>query len=292
VVSFDGKTTWTSTQHGIPGAKASTSGAVPLWSFTSLRAALTSSQVAPCLDQELIAAKQGEAPAFRVLFPRVCRNFGGQFQVVTGDAGLMCRENAMLVVGHGKHYLFALKGNHGKAHDAAVAAFIDEPGFRARADEQSHGKVITRELFTCAASNIPALGIFGAQQVWCVRQTSWPNAGPSTVETRYFVSSLPSQTLSPSQQLALVRLHWGIENNQHWTMDAMLSEDDISPCQASKDSIEVVAWLRLLGYNLLAAWRARALKKDRLPLSWARTMELLRDLMVASLPKEPLAVAA
>ena len=34
---------------------------------------------------------------------------------------------------------------------------------------------------------------------------------------------------------------------------------------------------RILGYNLLSTWRAQAPSKDRLPLSWSRCMELLRD---------------
>ena len=65
--------------------------------------------------------------------------------------------------------------------------------------------------------------------------------------------------------------------NHNWTMDVALAEDDVQPCQQSRNAIEVVAWLRVLGYNLLAAWRAKADKKDRNPMPWARCMEQLRD---------------
>ncbi|HEU5154338.1 MAG TPA: hypothetical protein VFU03_06390, partial [Gemmatimonadales bacterium] len=51
-------------------------------------------------------------------------------------------------------------------------------------------------------------------------------------------------------------------------------------CQASRDSIEVVCWLRIIGYNLLAAWRSRGPKKDKLPQPWRRAMELLRDALL------------
>ena len=57
-------------------------------------------------------------------------------------------------------------------------------------------------------------------------------------------------------------------------------EDDRQPVQATRESIEVVAWLRVLGYNLLATWRARAPLKDGRPVSWARAMEQLRDALL------------
>ena len=65
-------------------------------------------------------------------------------------------------------------------------------------------------------------------------------------------------------------------------MDVALSEDDVQPCQLTRDAIEVVGWLRILGYNLLSTWRAQAPSKDRQPLSWSRCMELLRDAFLLS----------
>jgi len=66
----------------------------------------------------------------------------------------------------------------------------------------------------------------------------------------------------------------------------MLGEDDGHPCQTSRTSIETVSWLRLLGYNALAAWRRLAPKKDGKPVAWARAMETLRDALVHGPPVE------
>lgn len=66
----------------------------------------------------------------------------------------------------------------------------------------------------------------------------------------------------------------------NWTMDVALSEDDIQPCRKSRAALEVVAWLRVIGYNLLSAWRSGSAKKDRQPLPWARAMEQLRDALL------------
>lgn len=288
VMSIDGKSTWQSTRKELPGAKLSAderSGVVTA-SFLSLTAVLTSSIARPCLDLEMIGAKTGESPAFRELFPRVAEKFGGHFEVVTVDAGMTCRENASVVLSLGKHYLMALKGNQAQLHQQAVDAFTGAPGVtRAHTCELRSGARLFRELHTIPVTpeevNFP-----GAVEIWRVTQKSTGG----TDDTRYFVSSSLSSSLSAHEKLGLVRIHWGIENNQHWTKDVALQEDDIQPCQASRDAIEVVAWLRVIAYNLLATWRAHQPKKDRRPISWNRAMEILRDALVFAAPERPVAL--
>lgn len=283
VLSCDGKQLWTSSTDFIDGAqtRVDEKSGVLTASLFSMRAVLTSSKVRPCLDLELIGDKEGEAPAFRVVYPRVLEKFGGQFQVVTGDAGIGCRENALLVHGSGKHYCWGLKGNQPKLHALAEEMFGASPGrLKTRSEERRNGSVIIRELHTLTVNDVAEVNMAGAQQLWRVRQQTFTGDNLVIEEVRYFISSIPPSLLSPTQQLALVRLHWGIENGLHWTLDVALTEDDVQPCQQNATAIEVVAWLRVLGYNLLAAWRARADKKDRLPMPWARCMEQLRDAFV------------
>jgi hypothetical protein len=54
----------------------------------------------------------------------------------------------------------------------------------------------------------------------------------------------------------------------------------------------VTAWLRVLAYNLLSAWRTRLPLKDRLPVPWARACETLRDVLVHGRPEVPLPTLA
>jgi hypothetical protein len=61
-------------------------------------------------------------------------------------------------------------------------------------------------------------------------------------------------------------------------MDMALLEDDAKPCQATPQAIEVLLWLRLLAFVLVSVFRAHAPLKDKRPMSWARSMERLRDL--------------
>ncbi len=64
-------------------------------------------------------------------------------------------------------------------------------------------------------------------------------------------------------------------------MDVALEEDDRQPCQLTRDAIEVVGWLRIIGYNILSAWRAALRLKDGAKRqSWSRCIELLRDCFI------------
>lgn len=46
--------------------------------------------------------------------------------------------------------------------------------------------------------------------------------GKTTFEKRFYLSSLPPK----AEQLAqLIRGHWAIENNLHWTLDVAFNED-------------------------------------------------------------------
>jgi predicted transposase YbfD/YdcC len=294
VMSFDGKSLWTSQQQPVAGleAVANDEAGTLLWRLGTLRAVLTSVVAAPCVDLEFIGAKEGESPAFRQLLPRVVETWGEHFQVITADAGLTAAENASLVRSLGKHYLFGLKGNQPTLHGHAIESIADKRcAPRARTEDRAHGQSVVRELWTHALKP-GEVNFEGGRLLLCVRQTHLKDDGTRSIEWRYFVTSLSTMDLSFAHLLRLVRLHWAIENRHHWTLDMVLEEDDRQPCLHSRSSLEVTAWLRVLAYNLLSAWRARLPLKDRLPVAWARACELLRDALVHGRAEVPLPTLA
>jgi hypothetical protein len=55
---------------------------------------------------------------------------------------------------------------------------------------------------------------------------TFPRTGQSSVQTRYFLSSLEPPERTPAQWIALVRGHWGgVENRNHWRRDALQGEE-------------------------------------------------------------------
>jgi predicted transposase YbfD/YdcC len=86
-------------------------------------------------------------------------------------------------------------------------------------------------------SNFNSIGM-----VESVRQVD----GKTTVETRYFISSLADNAKEFANS---VRSHWGIENSLHWVLDVALKEDD---CRIIKDNApQNFAVMRQIAVNLL-----------------------------------------
>ena len=295
VLASDGKLLWSSTGSSVEGAKVSVDhrNEVITSSLMSVRLVLVSSSAHPCLDFEVIGEKAGEAPALRVAFPRVVEQFGDLFVVVTGDAGLTCREEAKLIRHHRKHYCFGVKENQERLLRLAEQKFAEsEVVVVAQTDDRASGFWVRRELraVNLSQEEKEAMDFCGAEQLWQVRQVTHVDERILAEEVRYFVVSLPEGRFNRKRELQLVRLHWGIENGHNWTMDMALMEDDIQPCQQRKEAIETIGWLRVLAYNLLATFRANGPKKDRRHLPWARCMEVLRDAWIALKNEEHRAV--
>ncbi|MGQ0507546.1 MAG: hypothetical protein ACT4TC_19765 [Myxococcaceae bacterium] len=194
-MALDGKGNWSSTTNEVAGAKESSCDGegTPLWMLGTLRAVLVSSSARPCVDLQLIAAKEAESPTFRQMFPRVVKSFGGRFQLVTGDAGLACRENAQLICDHLKDYLFGLKGNQPTLLAWAQALLATAPILHTTREVAS-GKLVVRELSRVVFEHGREPADFpGARQLWRVRQTSFKDelSWPSTSATSS-PRSLPS----------------------------------------------------------------------------------------------------
>ena len=241
------------------------------WHPFALRAALTSSRACPVLDQVMLEGKQGEATAFPQLLERVVREYGAHFEYVTGDAGLTSAANARAVRKAGKHYLFALKENFSRLHDVAWVALATAP-VQVRVREKARGEWVEREL---RVTPVPETEEFPEAKQWVwVRSTREREGRLPEVETRLFLTSIPSRELSAEQLLTVVRGHWGIENGPNWTVDMVLEEDTASASLRGQAPV-VLSWLRLLAYNLLTLVRTHLPPKDGRPVSFARTQEVL-----------------
>jgi predicted transposase YbfD/YdcC len=150
--------------------------------------------------------------------------------IVTIDAMGCQTEIAEQIIEQGGDYILAVKDNQGTLLEDVSAAFagpeLPSDTHYARQYDDSHGRSVVRECWATAQDDI--LAHINAYKAWeglqsLVQIVTRSGEGPElTLETRYFITSLP-----PDAALLLrsVRRHWHIENSLHWVLDVSFNED-------------------------------------------------------------------
>jgi len=233
------------------------------------------------LGQWHVADKSNEITAV----PELLRVLELSGCIVTLDAMGCQKQIAKEICEADADYVLALKGNHETVH-AEVKSFLDDtllerqavrpvetqrsPTAAALASfetvEKDHGRLETRRYYQS-----DHLAWFADQSKWeglrsvglveSVREV----AGKTTVERRYYLSSLP---LGVETFARAVRGHWGVENKIHWIMDVCFREDQ-SRARAGY-AAENLATLRRLALNLLQQdkTKKRGIRGKQLNAGW------------------------
>lgn len=152
--------------------------------------------------------------------------------IVTIDAMGCQKEIVKQIVEQEADYVISLKGNQGTLHKEVELLFQNakENGFKDLSIEThettdgEHGRIEIRRFTTTGEvdwfedkSKWNKLTSFG--MVESERQIG----DKTTHETRYYISSLPSDAKIFAQAS---RGHWGIENGLHWSLDVAFREDE------------------------------------------------------------------
>ena len=175
--------------------------------------------------------------------------------IITIDAMGTQKAIAEQIVESGADYVLALKGNQGTLHDAVIA-YIDKQSqddfAKAKArrhltQETGHGREETRSYIQMPApETLSGLELWKGLQSIGVVTSVCIRDGKETVETRYYISSLP---VGVKQFAHAVRSHWGIENTCHWSLDVTYREDESR--LRDKHLRENFAWLNRFTLSLL-----------------------------------------
>src|SRR3954453_7195796 len=162
------------------------------------------------------------------------------------------------VVGRGRDYLLALKGNRRKAHAEvrdwfAANAFALGASLRPCFDafDDGHGRLVRRPVFAC-----PHVTVFTALKGWPGLRSllavetirGIPGRGKVTAEIRHYLSSA---ALPPEALAAAIRNHWRVENGLHWVLDVVFRED-VSRVR-ERNAARNLALLRKVALNLARA---------------------------------------
>jgi predicted transposase YbfD/YdcC len=180
------------------------------------------------LGQVKTDAKSNEITAI----PELLKVLDLKGAVVTVDAMGCQKKIARQIVEKGGDYVFSLKGNQGTLHKEVELFFQDAKAnhFKDLSHEcfttvdGGHGRIETR-CYTTVAD----VDWFEDQHKWA-KLTSFGMVesereidGQITSETRYYISSLPSDA---KRFAAAARGHWAVENSLHWCLDLAFREDD------------------------------------------------------------------
>jgi predicted transposase YbfD/YdcC len=148
------------------------------------------------------------------------------------------------------HYALGLKANHGPLFAAAEAGFAaaDDLAFF-ETKEKAHGRIEQRRASILPVSRIPGCPDFpGLKAIGRIQAERTGTDGRRETATRYVALS---KLLSPTRLATVVRAHWSIENQLHWTLDVVFDEDD---ARTRKDNgPENLAVIRRLAHNILNA---------------------------------------
>ena len=175
-----------------------------------------------CLGQKRVNEKSNEITAIPELLDAL--NIKGN--IVTTDAMGTQIEIVKKIRQKRADYVLALKGNQGSLHDD-VKLYFEDAGHLAgctftQTAEKARGGIEKREYWqTEDIAWLPQQKNWaGLKSIAMTRNTVTKN-GVQTMETRYFISSLP---LDAPQIARAIRGHWMVES-YHWHLDVTFRED-------------------------------------------------------------------
>ncbi|MFO1372608.1 MAG: ISAs1 family transposase [Candidatus Competibacteraceae bacterium] len=198
------------------------------------------------LAQQAVAEKSNEITAI----PDLLGLLDLQGAVVSIDAMGCQKAIAQTIIDAGADYVLALKDNHPTLCED-VRLWLDTEVAHGRlpvqeAIEKDHGRIEIRRY--ALSSHLDWLDAqpdwTGLQAVGRVESTRLIGDDVST-ECRYFLCSLTD----PHRFAAIVRGHWGIENQEHWILDVQFGED---ACRTRRDhSAQNLGLIRRVALNVL-----------------------------------------
>jgi predicted transposase YbfD/YdcC len=223
------------------------------------------------LGQLATDAKSNEITAI----PQLLKLLDIKGAIVTLDAMGCQKKIAAEIIDGGGDYLLQLKGNQTGLHDETVELFD-----QCLTDDCQGVAYVTAETVNGGHGRIEQRRIWVTDEVaWFAERGAWKNlrtlarvearrtiGGKTSTEYRYYLSSLNGS--DPRRMLDLIRGHWGVENNLHWSLDISFREDD---CRIRKGhGTENYSRLNRTALNLLKREKDEkvGIKSKRLLAGW------------------------
>ncbi|MDR0304091.1 MAG: ISAs1 family transposase [Chitinispirillales bacterium] len=176
-----------------------------------------------CWGQERVSDKSNEITAI----PKLLDRLNIEKQIVTTDAMGTQKDIVKKIIEKKGDYVLALKGNQHNFYDEVKLYFEDKEflgkSAKHHTTEKARGGIERREYWqTDDVSWLAQRDEWeGLKSIGMTRNTTTKN-GKTTVETRYFISSLG---IDAPLFARAIRSHWQVES-YHWLLDTTLREDE------------------------------------------------------------------
>lgn len=239
VIAIDGKTMRGSQKKGVKGSGVHM---VSAWA----------SQAGIVLGQIPIAEKSNEITAI----PKLIEMMDIKNCTVTIDAMGCQRGIVETIKKKGGEYCIAVKGNQKNLHEELQNLFTEDrckvleksdTGQYVETVEKEHGRLEKRQYYSMSANEWISednlwLGTESVNLVVSERTVR----GETSREKRFYISShFPEAKINGD----IIRRHWSIENNLHWSLDVTFHEDHIQT--KIKNAVKNIGLVRKFALNLL-----------------------------------------
>jgi predicted transposase YbfD/YdcC len=218
------------------------------------------------LGQQKVDDKSNEITAI----PKLLTQLDIAGAVITIDAMGCQTQIADQIIEQNADYVLSLKGNQGELHDDVKTFFRSDlaPVIGDISYAGEHGRIETRTIRATADIQwLQERHPHWTKLTSIIAVTACREFNNKTEEeTRYFISSLDAT--DPKRLGAIVRAHWGIENNLHWVLDQAFDED--AHRTRTGHSVANMAVIRHIALNLINAEKTAkvGVKIKRLKAGW------------------------
>lgn len=294
VVAMDGKVTALPSWDDLLVQRHTPEQGLPYGLLRTVTCALVSAPGRPCIDAIPLPAATNEVGHFQVAFAQLVAIYGDLFRLVTYDAGGSSEANGAAVVAAGKDYAFRLKHEAWYMYRMASELCDADDIAAERVDVLDNQTTVTRRLVVVPVERHWAYGkvadgpVKPDASIWSHTKTllrieSITRRGGEVIadEVRFWNSSLAHDALTPAQWLEVLRSHWGVENNNHHTLDTAFAEDERPWITGEARGTLAVLVLRRIAYTLLTLFRSVTQRSDeRRNTRWRVLLSWVRDTLV------------
>jgi predicted transposase YbfD/YdcC len=214
-----------------------------------------------CLGQIECGEKTNEI----TVIPKMLDMLDIKGKIITIDAMGTQTAIARKIVENGGDYILAVKGNQGSLEEEVQATCNrTTPVFDTCNEEKGHGRIETRRC------EVFEKGLIVDESRWTkltsvikITSTREFPSGKKEMQERFYISSLKAT----EDFNRFIRLHWGVENCLHWTLDMIFREDEQR--KRAKHAAANFAIVRKIGLNLLKKDPGKeSLRSKRLKAAW------------------------